>query len=141
MQDQINETLKDEVFEEVRDTIQKHVNRDVYDAYSPTQYNRRGSSGGLIDENNIVGEIISDGMLFTKNIAEANTPFKGHSYSTDDDTMFGRWINDGLVYNFNGSTDPWTEARPFIDNAREELAKNEGHYKALKRGLKKRKVL
>jgi len=143
IQQQLNETLKDEVFEEVRDTIQKHIDSDVYDVYSPTVYNRRETSGGLIADENIVGETISDGMIEIKDIASPSKSIKGTTYDNSNPTMFSRWINDGLVPNIFNNKDgyPWTEPRPFMDNAREDLSNNNQHFEALKRGLKKRKVL
>ena len=97
LQKKINETMQDEVFEEVRDVYQKNIQSDIYDAYSPTQYTRRMS---LLDDSNIVGEV-DNGVLEVKNIANPNESIAQPQtlYNPTNETQFISWIEHGEAYN------------------------------------------
>ena len=49
----VEDTLLNEVFEDAKQQMGKTLDSNVYNAYSPKEYTRRGSSGGLRDEENI----------------------------------------------------------------------------------------
>ena len=144
----VEQTLKNEVFEEVRDVYQKHIDEDVYDVHSPTVYQRRDIGGGLIADENIIGDV-NDFVLAVKDIAPLNTSIsnsgKQKSYS---DTYLANIIENGLantghaknLFNRDMSSEPWANPRPFTQNTINDLKTNKQHIEALKEGLKKRGI-
>ena len=145
IQKQANEILVDEVAEEVGDIIHKHVISDVYGAYTPVEYQRR--SDGISDRDNIVGELVGDGKIFVKNIAEPNESVFGTAYAPGDDTEFSKWINYGLSPMLYRGKDGNTHRlptnspeRPFMDNAREEVRQTKAHIKVLQSELEKKGI-
>ena len=142
-------TLKYEVFEEVRDTYQKHIDQDAYDAYSPSQYERRDMGGGLISDENIVGEVKGN-ILEVKDVAplndfDLNGDIISHSSSG---TELGEIIEYGSAYTgnapylFNGdmSGQAWTQPRPFTENTIDDLQRNKQHINAMKKGLQRQGI-
>ena len=86
----IPDIQKKEVFEKVKSIEQEHIQIDVYDVYSPNDYNRRMS---LLDDENIVGEVVGD-TLEVKNIATPNESISQPQtqYNPSDHTQFAKWI-------------------------------------------------
>lgn len=146
---QVEDTAKKDVFPVVKDVYQEHIQEEVYDAYSPTSYQRRGYADGLIADDNIVGEF-KDGVLEVKDIAEPNESISQPKtpYSPDYDTQFAAWVERGEAYTgkakhlFSGdrSDEPWAQPRPFTEKTVDDLATNQQHKKALSDGLKKRGI-
>lgn len=145
----VSAAMEDEVFEKVRDVYQKHIDEDVYDAYSPTSYLRREISGGLIADSNIVGEIYGE-RLEVKNIAvpDESIAIPPTPFAPSSDTQFMEWIENGDAYHGNAkyifsrdmSGEPWTEPRPATKNTIDDLRVNKQHKQALKDGLKARGI-
>ena len=140
------ETSINESKEAIGDSIKKkyleHIQRDVYDVYSPVDeigYERRGENDGLKDPNNIIikyesntNEIIIDVI----NIAEPNESIYGIPYSGTGSSAFAEWIENGLVPNiFKAQDAPWQHERPFTQNTIKDLMQNKDHIKALKKYL------
>jgi hypothetical protein len=59
----VNNALEQEVSHVARNTLKEHVIDDVYDKYEPTQYQRHGADGGLLDDENIYTGLVDDGEL------------------------------------------------------------------------------
>ncbi len=114
-------TLQNEVAETVKDEMQTAVQRTVYDAYTPKQYSRRLSDGGMLDGKNI--QCVSDGHTLTvKNIAPLDN---GRTdYALDDIVV------NGMGY--------MPYPRDFYSECAEQLKTSEKHVEALKQGLKKK---
>lgn len=131
----IEDTLMDEVLDEVKDIELKHVEEDVFSAYSPKIYKRRGI-GGIDDPNNIVGTV--DNMqLSVDNVTEFNDGYGTYNHGVG----LAELINDGdslngYFYDYPGS---FNQPRPFIDNTIEEIEKTDSVENALVKGLKSRK--
>jgi len=135
------EALQNEVYEKVKSVEENHISSDVYGAYSPTMYERRGAGGGLLADENIIGEMVSDDTLSVRNTASPSPSVLGTAYSPSSDTTFAGWIENGEVNNiFNGTDAPWTEPRPFTQNTVEELQQTKEHVQALKAGLRARGI-
>ena len=141
--------MEDEVFEEVRDVYQKHIDSDVYDAYSPASDVRRDVRGGLIADENIVGNMSGE-SLEVKNVtppSESIATF-GQSFAPESDTQLMDWIEHGAAYHGNAkyifnrdmSGEPWANPRPATQNTIDDLRANGQHIEALKRGLKSRGI-
>ncbi len=131
----IEDTLMDEVLDEVKDIELKHVEEDVFSAYSPKIYERRGI-GGIDDPNNIVGTV--DNMqLSVDNATKFNDDYGTYNHGVG----LAELINDGdslngYFYDYPGS---FNQPRPFIDNTVEEIEKTDSVENALERGMKRRK--
>lgn len=145
----VSAVMEDEVFEKVRDVYQKHIDEDVYDAYSPVSYVRRDTGGGLIADSNIVGEMSGD-SLEVKNIAAPNESIANppSPFAPSSDTQFMEWIENGAAYHGYAkyifsrdmSGEPWAQPRPATQNTIEDLRANKQHKLALKAGLKARGI-
>jgi len=130
----IEDTLMDEVLDEVKDIELRHVEEDVFSAYSPQIYKRRAYSG-IDDPDNIVGEIV-DMQLVVDNVTEFNDGYGTHNFGVG----LADLINDGnrmhgYFYDYPGE---FNQPRPFIDNTIEEIEYTDSVENALKKGLKKR---
>lgn len=131
----IEETLKDDVFDEVREIELEHIERDVLSAYTPKIYERR-TSGGIDDPKNIVG-YVKDMQLSVDNITQFNT-----GYGTKHrGTGLAQLINDGDSFNgyFYDYPGEFNQPRPFIDNTIIEVEKTDRVESALEKGMRKRK--
>ena len=145
----VSEAMKDEVFEKVRDVYQKHIDEDVYDAYSPISYIRRDVNGGLIADSNIVGEMSGE-SLKVKDIAPPNESIaeSSNSFSPSSSTQLMQWIEEGAAYHGDAkyifdrdmSGEPWANPRPATANTISDLQTNKQHKQALKAGLKARGI-
>lgn len=135
IQKRIDKSLKNEVFEEIRDVEQKNIDEYVYDVYQPKIYKRRETNGGLIDDKNIVGELIKSGELEVTNVTKPNSDYNG---TTNKDLPY--LIENGLGekgYKYDYPADlPYVYPRPFTEKTKEELIKTKKHVKALEKGLK-----
>ena len=130
----INKALETKVAPVVEQKIADKVQTEVYDSYSPVFYERRHELG---NPSNIVSELISDGLLETKDVASPSESVLHTPYGPSNSTTFPGWVNNGNVPNiFNDRTDyPWMYPRDFIGAAVNEL-KSTGEVKsALAAGL------
>ena len=111
--------LKDTIAETMHDVIETNV----YDAFNPKSYERRGDKGGFSDVNNMVftdTQINGDKLQMTfENI------------TTGADSMYGERIDETLEYGIENNWDnpevydDWgrknSAPRPFIEDTRDEL--------------------
>lgn len=130
----IEDTLMDEVLDEVKNIEIEHVEEDVFSVYSPSIYKRR-LNDGLDDPSNIIGEV-HDMQLEVDNITEFNDDYGTYNHGRG----LADLINDGegrsgFFYDYPGR---FERARPFIDNTIEEIEKTDSVEKALAKGLRKR---
>ena len=111
-----------ELEDTMAETMRQAVYDIVYDAYSPTQYERRADKGGLSDVDNMV--ITSADMrngkvlLSFENITSGVDTLEGKRL---DDT-----INDGIAGNWANPNGSWSEPRRFIEETRERLQQKSG---------------
>ena len=121
----INSAMQGEVQEIIKETESKHAMSDVYGAYAPSYYGRRGS---LADEGNMQAQT-GDMEVVVTNIASFNNAY---DWNTTGPRMFIPPPNSGqglasLVENgghYNYPYGDFTGARPFIANTRAELQGN-----------------
>lgn len=109
----VNTVVEKDVAPGLKDEIVSKAKANVYDAYSPTMYERRHT---LDDPNNY--QVIKDGdktaIKFTK---DHNTPI----WSDVHRTSFIDWIERGYVPNyFNYDHYVWMEPRPFVSEVMSE---------------------
>jgi len=135
LQKQVNESLLEDVAPVVKDVMRDNILNTVYSAYKPVIYNRRYNEGGLLDNENIHSELISDGTISITNETPVNAAYGG-----DDSAMsLTEQIIEGKGYDYQGDgTGAYLEPRDFMEDTREELRKTGDHVTALKKGLIKR---
>ena len=149
----LNDTLQDDVVKVVKETEKKHVYSDVYSVYQyhdvpnilkwPKIYERRGESGGLADEENMVVEA-GDLTVAIDNKTTFNEEY-GTAQSGDELEYL---IEDGnyshgymyLYSEAEGSRGYFRPPRPFIHNTVDEL-KNGKLRESVIAGLAKRGVI
>lgn len=134
LKNDIEDTLQNEVLEEVKRVEIKHVEEDVFSVYDPIIYSRR-KIGGLDDPDNIIGTV--ENMELT---VENVTPFNDDYGSSNHGVGLADLVNDGdslrgHFYDYPGS---FNQPRPFLDNTEEEIEQTEQIDNALEKGLNKR---
>lgn len=162
LQDKINSSLENEVYNVVKDVMQEHIQTDVYNVYSPTTYRRRYGNGGLVSDENIIEDVWEElgdnsSLLLVKNITTGNptTVFDTEEYGTIEiesansgkelTPIIEYGLEIGSPYSDYGYEFPFvrgkkiipTPKRPFMHNTNDDLKANKQHINALKNGLKK----
>ena len=137
LQKAVNETLKTEVAEEVRDAEVAAIGATVYDAYGnndtnePNFYERRYASGGLVDRSNMPAEV-SNGELTVWNITPANPEYGNAGY------FAGEIVMNGGPYNYPKGENTFGDfhnQRDFIGDTYDILKQTKWHVNGLKQGL------
>lgn len=135
IQKQVNSVLQKEMAEMVKEKISDHVKSDVYDVYpNPIMYERRNfHNGSLGDEERMDSYLIEDGVLEVVDNADFNHPF-----AYNHNGYGGVDLDKSLAFNieYGYGNFPWSKARPFIENTREEIKNNNLHIKTMKSALK-----
>lgn len=149
LKEKIDNSLEKEVASMVKAVQTDHIVDDVYMAYNkvgggrqePYVYERRYFQGGLIDRENMVSEV-ADGVLTVTNIAEANPDYNKSPVENlaglieyGHENGYGQY---DYTRNRDGTEWQYMQPRPFIENTRDDIAKNKLHVKALKEALKRR---
>lgn len=143
IQTAVTDSLQNETKEAVREEYKARINEDVYKSYTPSIYPRRGENGGLLADENIIGEMLDGNTLSVRDVAVPNVSLTDPKtpYTPDNDTRFASWIEEGNVPNiFNDGNYAWMEPRPFTQNTINELERNKAHVEAMKKGLKIRGI-
>ncbi|MCA1021651.1 hypothetical protein [Halobacillus litoralis] len=150
IQQNVMETLNDEVAEGVKDKQAEHVKKDVYDAYASQDpyVKRRNGNDGLADPANMIHTVTStvNGLeLFVKNIAKGNPNVYGTAPVEPPNYLagiieYGRLPDRNGRYTTNktGSQDEYLSPRPFISNTIEELRSSLEYVDWLRSGMRKR---
>lgn len=131
----IEDVLMDEVLDEVKSIELEHIKADVFSAYTPKIYKRRGTEG-IDDPNNIIGEV-KNMELEVDNITQFNDDYGSSNHGVGLAYLINDGDNlNGYYYDYPGS---FNLARPFLDNTIEEVEQTDSVENALKKGLEKRK--
>lgn len=132
IEQKISETLEDEVARTTIQTMQLNIETEVYNRYSPTQYERKRYSGGLQDKENIETKLISKDTLAVRNIrTDENT---GRDVAKVVETGVGySWRNSGIY-----KMQPFP--RQFTQATRNKLESENLARIAMKRGLRTRGI-
>ena len=98
------------------ETMREAVIDIVYNAYSPTQYKRRGDDGGLSDTDNMI--------ITSADMRNGKVLLTFENITSGVDTLAGKrldeTINDGVKDNW-ANPGVWSEPRRFIEETRERL--------------------
>lgn len=121
------------------DTMHDVIMDNVYDAFNPSEYERRGDKGGFSDTNN---------MVFTDvQASDGKIRLKFENITTGNDSMYGEEISDTIE---NGIKNNWdnpevedeygrinSDPRPYVDDTIDELRYRENELTgALKKDLR-----
>lgn len=118
----VKQTLKEDVADIVKENMAEEIQTNVYNAYHPMFYERRGTQGGLGDKSNMEAKV-EETALTVKN----TTPL--------DNGKTNDWELDEIVCKGYGNM-PF--ARDFYGGTKERLEENGDHIEALRYGLKNR---
>ncbi len=148
LRSQIAAALGNTVLDTVRKTEQKHIESDVYGVYEPRVYQnldngqgRRGYDGGLIADENIVGEVNKATLELTvTNVTPPNPYAKDAALVTINKDLpelieYGN-LYMGNVYDFM-SDGAYMDARPFTQNTINELEETREHEISMAKALRK----
>lgn len=116
---QVQDTMKTDVAQTVKQTMSKAVNSTVYNTYEPRYYKRRMSNGGLSDDENYTVTEIENGIEISN-----DTPLDNGSNTPRLDEL--------IVY--GKGFQPFE--RDFYGSTVNELERTQEHISALKVGLK-----
>jgi len=125
---QMKDVLETTVFEEVKSTMQSHIQSDVYEKYTP--YSTDGSTPHYERTyelmNSIEKKMESDNVLVVENTRhEGNRDIVGViEYGT------------GYQWGYKRNLDKEIGARPFVENTIEDLSDGVKLNNAMKKGLK-----
>lgn len=126
----VNEALKQEVTDAIRNEQIEQIQALVYGAYpEPKVYERRYGNGGLMDGDNINGVVVN-GRLVVSNDTPPN-PNARDGATTDKNLI--EVIETGVGYDYS----PNPGARPFINATVIALESSNAVGNALKSGLKR----
>lgn len=117
----IGRALQEDVSKVAERTLKENVITEVYDQYSPTQYER---TGGLYQDSNIETKMESDNTLSVRSTRQ------------EDGRDIASIIEYGEGYSYEG-LDERIGARPFHEKTAEELMDKGLVKKALSDGLRK----
>lgn len=141
LQKQIDEALQNEVAEVAKEEIVESANKNVYGAYKPVQYIRRISNQGLSDKENMSSVLVKSGELIVSDDAPFNPDgerLDGHNGIVEHGKIdMSKSLAYNIEYGWGNKETPYSEARPFIEDARNNL-ENGIAKEALKKGLGKR---
>lgn len=140
MQKDMHEVMADEVYETVVEVQQEEIVREVYDAYEPYQYERRGENGGLLDKNNNRATFftVNGGMqMLVQNVTKGQDNGR---YITP--LIVGGDGAYGMEYDYktnrDGTSWKYLQERDFISSTMRRLERTLEAHEAMRRGLAKR---
>lgn len=131
----ILETLEVEVKDEIIEMVKEHIDSDVYDKYTPEEYNRTQSL-----KNNLIGYVDDLGRAYELTVEyNDDEPYfsivTGESLSMD---YIAGLIEDGKIKPLWGDGYEYLKPRPFMENTQNEIDSDIGSYrldKAIQKGL------
>lgn len=125
LQHQVNSAMEKEVAEEAKRVMEVHIQTDVYNAYTPTDYERTYQ---LLED--VQSNVISDGTIEVKDTRSEN------GKDITKIIEYGVGYDWGYIRNL----DQEIGARPFIENTYEDLNTNKTHVKTLKNVLESKGI-
>ena len=138
----INSVLQNDVFETVKLTERLAIESEVYDAVNPKEYVRRGYSGGMMDQSNIVLSDTNENefSITVDNITRPNPWPEGAT--TDKNLpllieMGGKRYSERYGNGYDWPYGPHVRHRSFTEKTVEELNSGKA-VTAFTKGMKKR---
>ena len=119
----IQQSLQNEVAQEIVAVMRRNIQKYVYNAYTPTHYKRTYK---LLDRGSIQVQMVSRGLLKVRNYRRDESGVKD----------VAKIIETGSGYTWKGDLDSRIGARPFHQKTMTELINNKNHVRAFRRGLR-----
>lgn len=136
LKETIDDCLKNEVAETVKDELQTGMSEVVYSAGEPKKYPRRYySDGGLGDRETMKHELVASGELVVIPDAERNVEYNsypGYGYDTSHSLAWN------IVKGYGDKNKWYNQPRDFIQQTIENMQKTKSHVDCMKDALKKR---
>lgn len=114
----ISQTLGNSMYQDIfRSCLERSIEQNVYGEYTPMMYERRGTSGGLADPENIDITYNSAEMeLLIEDVATGNPNYEPYDTGRIDD-----YIESGTYYYY--PAEGGLGARPFYEQAETQMEK------------------
>lgn len=140
IQDKINDALTKEVTDYIALLEVTSANENVYGVYSPKEYERRyDEGGGLANPKNIVGSLITDGILKVDNNATFNQNPKSGNHGNELAKLIEYGDGGGgYYYDYARPGRSYMEPRPFIQKTKEWISENDDVKDIFEDALKRR---
>lgn len=115
LQKQIDDSLKTDVAEYVKDELQTGIDDAVYSAGDPIQYKRRYySGGGLGDRETMKSKLIKSGELTVTPESERSGA-GGRGYEIDQSLSYN------IIKGYGDKSQWWNEPRDFIEQTKDNI--------------------
>lgn len=111
--DAVPKVLEKDVKPNISSVVRSELEKQIYRRYSPTEYIRRGTNGGLIDPDNTIIEIYDMRIKVSNNTVPNKSVF-GTKFTNNP--MLIDWIDEGSIYPLSSSSNPWIDDRRYIKN-------------------------
>jgi hypothetical protein len=128
LQGQVSDSLRRDVSEKVIDVVKDHIQKDVYDAYTP--YSTDGITPYYERTYQLLEDVVSDPV------------YDDSIYITDTRSENGKDITEiietgqGYTWGYRRNLDNEIGSRPFMENAKDEIQRDSIATNALKESLK-----
>lgn len=136
----IQNTLASDVFDAVVNIQSQEIKREVYDAYTPFEYQRRGAQGGLMDAKNNIATFTNTGGRIEMLIQNITKGRDNGEYITP--LIVGGDGYKGMEYNYkynrDGTQDKYLKPRDFVSATMNRLKRTLEVHDVIKTGLIKR---
>lgn len=120
LQAQINDSLEIDVADEVVKVVQEHIKTDVYDAYTPLAYQRT---------NELLNDVQSEMNGDTLEIYDTRN---------ENGKDIPQIIETGKGYTWGIGLDERIGARPFMENAEQQIIQDDLHTAIMKDSLRRK---
>lgn len=132
----VHQVLLEEVAPTVEEILRKHIQSDIYDAYTPQPgawvdgetYERRH-----VLENSITSEIVDGDTLFVTSVAAASDPIvEGYEFTSKYPGAFLEMLASGNMGIWRSGF-----ARPAVENAQAEVDNSSAIQAAIEQGVRR----
>jgi len=132
----VGSALERDVADAVKEAMHDRVESDVYNAYNPSMYERRGShSGGLGDKKNMKAQMLDDTTLLLTNETPPNPNYR---HLRLRGWSVAKSVERGARYDYISPEE--IGPRPFTKNTANELRAKKQHIYALVQSLKRQGI-
>lgn len=127
--------LNNEVKDYVVDRLKKSIQKEVYNTYSPVEYERRESDNGLMDDSDVNGHSPIRANVHSRTLtvyeeAKVDPPkLKHKDYHVPDG--LARLIEDGAHNPWNERRYRWTKPRPFVSDTQNYINEHPNQIKKM----------
>jgi hypothetical protein len=135
IKEKIEESLKTDVAQTIKEVEREHVYKDVYSKYEPRRYERKMDDGGLSSIKNMDHDVKINGDSIELTITNKRTDEKTGKY-------IPYVVETGIGYDYTEPDYPnppytYQNPRPFTKETIKDLQQHKQHIMTLKRSLQK----